>query len=109
VTEACRLPRFGGFVVIMQVRMMAVSVIFQRFPRLARDISRKLGKDVQLTLEGEQTEADENIVEPLANPLIHVVRNSLDHSLETPEARIAAGKPTTGKLSRAYERRCWQQ
>jgi two-component system chemotaxis sensor kinase CheA len=84
---------------IMQVRMMAVSFIFQRFPRLVRDISRKLGKEVQLVLEGEQTEADKNIIESLADPLIHIVRNSLDHGLEMPEIRIAAGKPATGKLT----------
>jgi len=84
---------------IMQVRMMAVSFVFQRFPRLVRDISRKLGKEVQLVLEGEQTEADKNIIESLADPLIHIVRNSLDHGLETPEIRLAAGKPSTGKLT----------
>jgi two-component system chemotaxis sensor kinase CheA len=84
---------------IMQVRMMAVSIVFQRFPRLVRDISHKLGKEVQLVLEGEQTEADKNIIEALADPLIHIVRNSLDHGLEMPEIRVAAGKPATGKLT----------
>jgi two-component system chemotaxis sensor kinase CheA len=84
---------------IMQVRMMAVSFIFQRFPRMVRDTSRKLGKEVQLVLEGEQTEADKNIIESLADPLIHIVRNSLDHGLETPEVRLAVGKPATGKLT----------
>ena len=84
---------------IMQVRMMAVSFIFQRFPRLVRDTSRKLGKEVQLVLEGEQTEADKNIIESLADPLIHIVRNSLDHGLETPDVRLAVGKPATGKLT----------
>jgi two-component system chemotaxis sensor kinase CheA len=84
---------------IMQVRMMAVSFIFQRFPRLVRDISRKLGKEVQLVLEGEQTEADKNIIESLADPLIHIVRNSLDHGLETPEVRRACGKRETGTLT----------
>lgn len=83
---------------IMQVRMMAVSFIFQRFRRMVRDISSKLGKEVQLVLEGEETEADKNIIESLADPLIHIVRNSLDHGLETPEVRLAAGKPATGKL-----------
>jgi len=83
---------------IMQVRMMAVSFVFQRFPRLVRDISHKLGKKVQLVLEGEQTEADKNIVESLADPLIHIVRNSLDHGIETPEARLACGKPETGTI-----------
>ncbi len=84
---------------IMQVRMMAVSFVFQRFPRLVRDISHKLGKEVQLVLEGEQTEADKNIVESLADPLIHIVRNSLDHGLETPEVRRACGKPEMGTIT----------
>ena len=84
---------------IMQVRMTPISSIFQRFPRLVRDISRKLGKQVELILEGEATEADKNIVEALAEPLIHIVRNSLDHGLETPEDRARSGKPSTGTLS----------
>lgn len=84
---------------IMQVRMMPVSFIFQRFPRLVRDTSRKLGKIVNLILEGENTEADKNIVEALADPLIHIIRNSLDHGLESPEVRRAAGKPEAGKLT----------
>lgn len=83
---------------IMQVRMMPVSFVFQRFPRLVRDISRKLGKEVELVLEGEDTEADKNIVEALADPLIHIVRNSLDHGLEAADVRVAAGKPAAGKL-----------
>lgn len=84
---------------IMQVRMMPVSFVFQRFPRLVRDISRKLGKEVQLVLEGEETEADKNIIESLADPLIHIVRNSLDHGLETPDLRLASGKPAQGTLT----------
>jgi two-component system chemotaxis sensor kinase CheA len=84
---------------IMQVRMMPVSFVFQRFPRMVRDISRKLGKDVRLVLEGEETEADKNIIESLADPLVHIVRNSLDHGIESPEERRAAGKPETGTLT----------
>lgn len=84
---------------IMQVRMMPVSFVFQRFPRLVRDISRKLEKEVHLVLEGEDTEADKNIIEALADPLIHIVRNSLDHGLETPDVRRAAGKVATGTLT----------
>ncbi|MCX7103078.1 MAG: chemotaxis protein CheA [Methylobacter sp.] len=84
---------------IMQVRMMPVSFIFQRFPRLVRDTSRKLGKDVNLVLEGEDTEIDKNIVEALADPLIHIVRNSLDHGIEMPEVRKAQGKSEIGKLT----------
>lgn len=83
---------------IMQVRLMPVSFVFQRFPRMVRDISRKLGKEVELVLEGEDTEADKNMVEMLADPLVHIVRNSLDHGLEAPDARQQAGKPRQGRL-----------
>nr|WP_324258237.1 chemotaxis protein CheA [Cellvibrio fontiphilus] len=83
---------------IMQVRMMPVSFIFQRFPRLVRDIARKLGKEVDLVIEGEDTEADKNIIEALADPLIHILRNSLDHGLELPDVRQSRGKPRVGRL-----------
>jgi two-component system chemotaxis sensor kinase CheA len=83
---------------IMQVRMMPVSGVLQRFPRLVRDISHKLGKQVELVLEGEATEADKNIVEALGDPLVHIIRNSLDHGIEMPEVRRAAGKPAVGRL-----------
>jgi len=84
---------------IMQVRMLPVGAIFQRFPRLVRDVSRQLEKTVKLTVEGEETEADKNIIEALADPLIHILRNSLDHGLETPDIRRAAGKSEEGRLS----------
>ncbi len=84
---------------IMQVRMMPVSFIFQRFPRLVRDISHRLGKEVKLVLEGEETEADKNIIEAIGDPLIHIVRNSLDHGIELPAVRSAAGKPAAGTLT----------
>lgn len=83
---------------IMQVRMMPVGTVFQRFGRLVRDISKRLGKDVQLVIEGEETEADKNIIESLADPLIHIIRNSLDHGLEVPEVRRAAGKTPQGTI-----------
>ncbi|MEN3276532.1 MAG: two-component system, chemotaxis family, sensor kinase CheA [Massilia sp.] len=83
---------------IMQVRMTPVSFVFQRFPRLVRDIAKRLGKEVELALEGEATEADKNIIEALADPLVHIVRNALDHGLELPAERIAAGKPACGRL-----------
>ena len=83
---------------IMQIRMMPFSSISMRFPRLVRDISNRLGKQVRLEMEGEETEADKNIIEILAEPLIHIVRNSLDHGLETPEQRLRAGKPAEGQL-----------
>jgi len=84
---------------IMQIRMMPFSFISMRFPRLVRDISRRLNKEVQLIIEGEDTEADKNIIESLAEPLIHIVRNSLDHGIELPEVRRKAGKGSTGTLS----------
>jgi two-component system chemotaxis sensor kinase CheA len=83
---------------VMSVRMMPVSQVFQRFPRLIRDISRKLGKKIELVIEGEDTEADKNVLESLADPLIHMVRNSLDHGIETPAERRACGKPEQGTL-----------
>jgi two-component system chemotaxis sensor kinase CheA len=83
---------------IMQVRMMPVSFVLQRFPRLVRDIARKLGKKVNLILEGEDTEADKSMIEALADPLVHIVRNSMDHGLELPEERVNAGKSETGTL-----------
>ncbi len=84
---------------IMQVRMMPVSFIFQRFPRLVRDISHRLAKEVNLVLEGEDTEAYKNIIEALGDPLMHIVRNSLDHGIELPEVRRAAGKAPSGTLT----------
>jgi two-component system chemotaxis sensor kinase CheA len=83
---------------IMQVRMMPVGTVFQRFGRLVRDISKKLGKDVSLEIEGEETEADKNVIEALADPLIHILRNSLDHGIEMPEVRRKAGKPAQGVI-----------
>jgi two-component system, chemotaxis family, sensor kinase CheA len=83
---------------IMQVRMLPVGTIFQRFSRLVRDISRKLNKEVRLVVEGEETEADKNVIEALADPLIHIIRNSLDHGIESPDKRAAAGKPREGTV-----------
>jgi two-component system chemotaxis sensor kinase CheA len=83
---------------IMQVRMLPVGAVFQRFGRLIRDISKKLGKEVNLVIEGEETEADKNVIEPLADPLIHILRNSLDHGIEMPQVRRAAGKPAVGTI-----------
>ena len=83
---------------VMQIRMVTVSTVFQRFPRLVRDISKKLNKKVKLIIEGEETEADKDVIEALSDPLIHIVRNSLDHGLEPPEERIQKGKPETGTI-----------
>jgi two-component system chemotaxis sensor kinase CheA len=83
---------------VMQVRMIPVEAVFLRFPRLVRDLSAKLGKKVELTLTGQETELDRSVVEALADPLVHLVRNALDHGLETPEERRAKGKPEVGSL-----------
>jgi two-component system chemotaxis sensor kinase CheA len=83
---------------VMQVRMIPVDAVFMRFPRLVRDLSSKLSKDVELQLVGKDTELDRTVVESLGDPLVHLIRNSLDHGLEPPEERVAAGKPTTGTL-----------
>jgi len=84
---------------VMSVRMVPVSSVFQRFPRLVRDLSRRLEKNIQLVMEGEDTEADKNVIENLADPLIHLVRNSLDHGIELPQERRAKGKPEQGTLT----------
>ena len=83
---------------VMQVRMIPVEAVFLRFPRLVRDLSTKLGKQVELELVGKDTELDRTVVDALGDPLVHLVRNSLDHGLEGPEERVAAGKPATGTL-----------
>jgi two-component system chemotaxis sensor kinase CheA len=83
---------------VMQVRMIEVDAVFMRFPRLVRDLSAKMGKQVDLILTGRDTELDRTVVDALGDPLVHLVRNSLDHALETPAERTAAGKPATGVL-----------
>ncbi|HEY2868701.1 MAG TPA: chemotaxis protein CheA [Gaiellales bacterium] len=83
---------------VMQVRMIEVDAVFMRFPRLVRDLSAKMGKQVDLVLTGRDTELDRTVVDALGDPLVHLVRNSLDHALETPAEREAAGKPATGVL-----------
>jgi two-component system, chemotaxis family, sensor kinase CheA len=83
---------------VMQVRMIPVDVVFLRFPRLIRDLSTKLGKDVKLELVGSETELDRTVVDALGDPLVHLVRNAVDHGLELPDARVAAGKPRLGTI-----------
>jgi two-component system chemotaxis sensor kinase CheA len=83
---------------MMEVRMLPVSHVLQRFHRLVRDMAKKLDKDIELVLEGEETELDKNIVEALGDPLMHIVRNSLDHGIETTKDRVAAGKPAKGTI-----------
>jgi two-component system, chemotaxis family, sensor kinase CheA len=83
---------------VMRIRMQPIKKVFSRFPKLARDVARGLGKQVEVELIGEDTDLDKNLVEALADPLVHMVRNSVDHGIETPDARAAAGKPAAGKL-----------
>lgn len=84
---------------VMSIRMLPIAFVFSRFPRVVRDLAAKLGKAVELVTVGEQTELDKGVIEKLADPLTHLVRNSLDHGLETSEQRIAAGKPATGTVT----------
>lgn len=81
------------------LRMMPIGETFSRFQRVVRDVSKQLAKDVELVINGGDTEMDKTMVETIADPLMHLVRNSLDHGLETPQERAAAGKPTQGRLS----------
>ncbi|MGB1111013.1 MAG: chemotaxis protein CheA, partial [Gammaproteobacteria bacterium] len=83
----------------MRIRMLPIGNSFGRFPRLVRDLSQKLGKKVQLQINGESTEVDKTVMERIADPLVHLVRNALDHGLETTEKRLSAGKEETGTLS----------
>ncbi|OCQ19623.1 chemotaxis protein CheA [Pseudoalteromonas luteoviolacea] len=84
---------------VMRIRMLPISFVFSRFPRLVRDTSQKLNKQVELKLVGEQTELDKTVMEKLSDPMVHLVRNSLDHGLETPEDRIANGKDPVGTVT----------
>jgi two-component system chemotaxis sensor kinase CheA len=90
---------------VMKTRMQPIKKVFGRFPRVVRDLARTLKKEITLVLEGEETDLDKNLVEALADPLVHLVRNSVDHGIEMPEERKAAGKPTMGtvKLSASQE------
>ncbi|MDT8879169.1 chemotaxis protein CheA [Halomonas saccharevitans] len=84
---------------VMSVRMVPMDYVFSRYPRLVRDLAGKLDKDVELVAEGESTELDKSLTERIIDPLTHLVRNSLDHGIEDPDTREAAGKPRTGRLT----------
>jgi len=84
---------------VMRVRMLPISFVFSRFPRMVRDLSQRLGKQVELKLSGDQTELDKTVLEKIGDPLVHLVRNSIDHGIELPQARVAAGKPPAGVIS----------
>lgn len=88
---------------VMKTRMQPIKKVFGRFPRVVRDLARSLKKDIELILEGEETDLDKNLVEALADPLVHLVRNSVDHGIELPDIRQAAGKPRTGVVKLAAQ------
>ena len=85
----------------MSIRMIPVSVVFSRFPRMLRELAAKMGKQVELVTQGEATELDKGMIEKITDPLTHLVRNSIDHGIESPAERRAAGKPETGRLTLA--------
>ncbi|BDY04047.1 chemotaxis protein CheA [Ferrimonas sp. YFM] len=83
---------------VMKTRMQPIKKVFGRFPRVVRDLARSLNKDISLTMEGEETDLDKNLVEALSDPLVHLVRNAVDHGIEMPDDREAAGKPRQGNI-----------
>ena len=85
--------------IVMSIRMLPVSNSFQKMHRIVRDVSKKVGKEVELVLIGEETEVDKNIIDTLADPLMHLVRNAVDHGIERPEERVKNGKPSMGRLT----------
>ena len=83
---------------VMRVRMLPISFVFSRFPRMVRDLAQRLGKQIELKLTGEQTELDKTVLEKIGDPLVHLVRNCIDHGIESPEARVTAGKSAEGTV-----------
>jgi two-component system chemotaxis sensor kinase CheA len=83
---------------VMRVRMLPISFVFSRFPRMVRDLAQRLGKQIELKLTGEQTELDKTVLEKIGDPLMHLVRNCIDHGIESPETRVAAGKSAEGTV-----------
>ncbi len=84
--------------IVMKVRMVPVSAVFNRFPRMVRDVSKELNKEINLTIEGEETELDRTVIDEIGDPIMHLLRNSLDHGVEHPDDREAKGKPRTGEV-----------
>lgn len=84
---------------VMGMRLLPASFVFQKFPRMVRDLARDLGKKVELRLEGEDTEIDKTVMQAIGEPLVHLVRNAVDHGLEAPEERLKVGKPAAGRLT----------
>lgn len=83
---------------VMRMRMQPIQKVFSKFPRMVRDLSRNLGKDINLEIYGEDTEVDKTVIENIGDPLVHIIRNSIDHGIENPHERLAKGKPKEGKI-----------
>ena len=83
---------------VMKVRMVPIERVFNRFPRMVRDLSKELNKEINLEMYGEDTEVDRTVIDEIGDPLIHIIRNSIDHGIETPEDRVAKGKPKKGTI-----------
>lgn len=84
--------------VVMKVRMVPVEQVFNRFPRMVRDLSKELNKEINFVLEGHETELDRTVIDEIGDPIVHLLRNSIDHGVESPDARVAAGKPRIGNI-----------
>ncbi|WP_456401425.1 hybrid sensor histidine kinase/response regulator [Hydrogenimonas sp.] len=90
-------------IAVMKTRMLPIGKVFNKFPRMVRDLSRELHKEIDLIISGEETELDKSIVEEIGDPLVHIIRNSCDHGIETPQERVAKGKPAKGTVQlKAY-------
>ena len=84
--------------IVMKVRMVPVSQVFNRFPRMVRDVTKELNKEINLTIEGEETELDRTVIDEIGDPIMHLLRNSLDHGVEMPDVRVQKGKPRVGEV-----------
>lgn len=87
--------------VVMKVRMVPIGQVFNRFPRMVRDVARDLKKEINLVIEGEETELDRTVIDEIGDPLVHLLRNAIDHGVESPDQRMAAGKPSVGEVKLA--------
>lgn len=85
--------------VVMQVRMVPIEQLFERFPRMVRDLSKKLNKKINIVVEGKETEMDRTVIDEIGDPMVHLIRNSIDHGIELPEERVAKGKPEVGTIT----------
>ena len=93
----------------MSIRMLPIGTTFSKFKRVVRDLSAELGKEIEMVADGAETELDKTVIERLSDPLVHIIRNSIDHGIEMPDVRVAAGKPRQGTIhlvGPAFRRPC---